>query len=162
MKLLARILLSCGGIGFLPKGPWIAAVLASALWGYSASLLPLSLSLRMLLVFGLALTLFIVGAIAIPLVPHHGKYDHPWIVLDELLGTLLAAIPFLLQTSPPPSPLIATTSIIVTFGFFDGLKPLGIRRIDDADHCPITVMLDDVMAGVYAAIVIVIGRLVMG
>lgn len=162
MKILARFLLSCGGIGFLPKGSWITALLASCLWSFGAALLPEAIPLRLLLVSGLALTLFIVGAFTIPLVPHHRKYDHKWIVLDELLGTLIAATPFLLHSPPSPSPLIATTSIIVTFGFFDGLKPLGIRRIDDRDDIPITVMLDDVVAGVYAAIVIGIGQWALG
>lgn len=116
----------------------------------------------MLFVFGLAPTLFIIGALTIPLVPEEGKYDHPWIVLDELLGTLIAATPFLLQPPPPPSPFIATASIIVTFGFFDGLKPLGIRRIDDRDDFPITVILDDIVAGVYAASTIFLGYWVTG
>lgn len=161
MKRLARILLSCGGIGFLPKGPWIAALLASVLWGYSTALLPPSLSLR-LLVLSLAPTLFLIGALTVPLVPHNGTYDHEWIVLDEVLGTLLAATPFLLLVAPPPSPLIASASIIVTFGFFDGLKPLGIWRIDERDDIPLTVILDDVVAGMYAAGVIVLGSWVLG
>ncbi|MFT5800778.1 MAG: phosphatidylglycerophosphatase A, partial [Nonlabens sp.] len=42
----------------------------------------------------------------------------------------------------------------VLFRFFDILKPLGIRAIDGKMHSPFSVMLDDIVAGVYAWLVL--------
>lgn len=153
---IAKIFLSCGGIGFLPKGSWITALLASFLWSFSAAALPPSFPLRIALVLGLGIVLFTIGALAVPLFPKEEKYDRPWIVLDEVLGTLISASPFLLIQNMV-SPFAAAISTACVFGFFDGFKPLGIRRIDERDTIPITVMLDDVVAGVYAAAVIFVG-----
>lgn len=150
MKSLARSVLSFGGIGFLPKGSWVTIVLTSFVWPWVFPLLPADHTLRITVIIISALLLFIVGAWTIPIFCTDGKHDHEWIVLDEVLGTLIAASPLLLSqnTVSPLTIAIATTCV---FGFFDGLKPLGIQRIDDAETLPITVMLDDVVAGVYAA-----------
>lgn len=162
MKPLARILLSVGGIGFLPKGSWVTIVLTSMLWPWVFTFLPTDQTLRIAISSVAAAVLFVIGAFAIPLFCTEGKHDHEWIVLDEVLGTLLAASPFLLPSSSL-SPLGAAISIACVFGFFDGLKPLGIQRIDDAENLPITVMLDDVVAGVYAAgVIVVVGWIMWG
>lgn len=150
-QIFARILLSVGGIGFLPKGSWMTAALAGFLWPlvFTASPVPFSLRATMFLIA--VPVLLLIGWWAIPLVRVEKKHDHEWIVLDEVLGVLIAASPFLFFPHGALHPLVAGVVTTGVFGFFDGLKPLGIQRIDDAEHIPITVMLDDVVAGVYAA-----------
>lgn len=160
MKLLARTLLSCGGIGFLPKGSWVTVVLTSFLWPWVFTLLPTDQTLRIVVIITSAVLLFVVGVWTIPLFCTNGKHDHEWIVLDEVLGTLIAAFPLLLSQNTVP-PLTTAIAITCVFGFFDGLKPLGIWRIDDRDDIPITVMLDDVVAGVYAAGILLLGLWVL-
>lgn len=150
MKLLVRFLLSCGGIGFLPKGSWVTIVLTSFLWPWVFPFLPIDQALRIAVPTITAVILFAIGAFAIPLFCTKGKHDHEWIVLDEVLGTLIAASPLLLLQHAV-SPLVVAAIAACVFGLFDGLKPLGIWRIDDRDDIPITVMLDDMVAGVYAA-----------
>ncbi|MBI1934398.1 phosphatidylglycerophosphatase A [Candidatus Peregrinibacteria bacterium] len=162
MKRLARLLLSCGGIGFLPKGSWMTATVAGFLlpWFFAAS--PAPFTLRAAMFLAAILVLLLMGGWAIPLVRAGKKHDHEWIVLDEVLGVLIAASPFLFFPQDTIHPLIAGVVTTGVFGFFDGLKPLGIQRIDDAEHIPITVMLDDVVAGVYAAGVILVGQRIVG
>lgn len=153
MTRLAKILLSVGGVGFLPKGSWITATVAGFLlpWALAASSVPFALRAA---VFCAAVpALLFIGWWAIPLVRSEEKHDHAWIVLDEVLGVLIAASPFLFVPQGALHPFVASIVTTCVFGFFDGLKPLGIQRIDDAEHIPLTVMLDDVVAGVYAAVV---------
>lgn len=153
-QILARLLLSVGGIGFLPKGSWMTVALAGFLWPWVFAVLPPSLTLRATMFLIAISVLLLMGAWAIPLVRAGNKHDHEWIVLDEVLGVLIAASPFLFLPRDAVHPLVAGVVTTCVFGFFDGLKPLGIQRIDDAEHIPMTVMLDDVVAGVYAAGVI--------
>lgn len=156
MKPLARLLLSCGGIGFLPKGSWVTIILTSFLWPWIFQLFPTTIEPRTTIFLALGLALLLLGAATIPWFCSDGRHDHEWIVFDEVLGTLIAASPFFFLYSTV-SPLTAAIATMCVFGFFDGLKPLGIQHIDDAEHVPITVMLDDLVAGVYAAGVIFVG-----
>ncbi len=154
---IAKFLLSVGGIGFLPKGSWMTATVAGFLlpWFFAASSVPFAL--RAAVFLATIPILLLMGGLAIPLVRAGKKHDHEWIVLDEVLGVLIAASPFLFFPQDAVHPIVAGVVTTGVFGFFDGFKPLGIQRIDDAEHISITVMLDDVVAGVYAAGVIFVG-----
>ena len=76
------------------------------------------------------------------LTPEWGE-DLSKVVLDEYIGYLitLLLVPFTLKNL-----LIA----LLLFRFFDILKPLGIRFIDKNVKGGAGVMLDDVLAGIYA------------
>jgi len=76
------------------------------------------------------------------LIPEWGE-DPQKVVLDEYVGYLITLfmVPFTLHN------LIAA---LVLFRFFDILKPLGIRTIDTKVKGGTGVMLDDVLAGIYA------------
>ena len=83
-----------------------------------------------------------------------GVHDHGSIVWDEFVGVfiVLAAIP----TLSLPWIVIA----FVLFRFFDILKPYPIRYFDQKLESGFGIMVDDVLAAVYAVIVIVILRIV--
>lgn len=161
-QIFARILLSVGGVGFLPKGSWMTVAIAGFLWPWVFAILPPSLTFRATMFLIAILVLLLMGAWAIPLVRAGKKHDHEWIVLDEVLGVFIAASPFLFLPRDAANPLVVGVVTTGVFGFFDGLKPLGIQRIDDAEHIPMTVMLDDTVAGVYAAGVLLLGFWVAG
>lgn len=76
------------------------------------------------------------------LTPEWGD-DPSKVVLDEYVGYLITLflIPFTLKNL-----LLA----LLLFRFFDILKPLGIRYIDNNVKGGAGVMLDDVLAGIYA------------
>ena len=83
-----------------------------------------------------------------------GVHDHGSIVWDEFVGVfiVLAAIP----TLSLPWIVIA----FVLFRFFDILKPYPIRYFDQKLESGFGIMVDDVLAAIYAVIVIVILRIV--
>ncbi|OOF39011.1 phosphatidylglycerophosphatase A [Rodentibacter rarus] len=77
-----------------------------------------------------------------------GVHDHGSIVWDEFVGVfiVLAAIPTL------SLPWILTAFIL--FRFFDILKPFPIRYFDKKLESGFGIMVDDVLAAIYAIIVI--------
>lgn len=78
-----------------------------------------------------------------------GVHDHPGIVWDEIAGfavTMLAV----------PATWYWLLAGFVVFRFFDILKPWPIREADHRLHGGVGIMLDDVMAGVFAAIVLLV------
>lgn len=77
--------------------------------------------------------------------PHWGKDDKK-VVIDEVAGMYIS----LLLIPVTPGSLIAG---LVLFRFFDIVKPLYIRRLEKVGG-GLGVMLDDVVAGVYANIVL--------
>ena len=83
-----------------------------------------------------------------------GVHDHGSIVWDEFVGVfiVLAAIP----TLSFPWIVIA----FVLFRFFDILKPYPIRYFDQKLESGFGIMVDDVLATIYAVIVIAILRIV--
>ena len=82
-------------------------------------------------------------------------HDHPGIVWDEIAGYLLAML-----AAPPGWPWV-----VVGFGLFrlfDIVKPWPIKDLDHGLGGGVGIMLDDIVAGVYAAAVMLVARLVIG
>lgn len=148
-----RLLLSLGGIGFLPRlSPTIAtAVSALLLWLVSIAL-PADpqqrLALLLALFIGIAAAAFIALARCVP--AQH--YDQRYVVIDEFLGMFVALFPSLLAGVPAAALLLAAFGI---FRVIDHTKPLFIRSIDKC-NTPASVLLDDIIAGVYTAFVLAV------
>jgi phosphatidylglycerophosphatase A len=85
----------------------------------------------------------------------YGAHDHGRIVVDEVAGQLIALATF------PASPgwLIAG---FLTFRLFDIAKPFPARRIDLTWRTAGGVMADDVVAGLYANLVLQAARAALG
>ena len=82
-----------------------------------------------------------------------GVHDHGGIVFDEIVGYLVAAAP-LLWFAPQP-PLVVASAMLAAFALFrlfDVLKPWPIRALDRSVHGGFGIMLDDLLAGVAAAL----------
>ena len=77
---------------------------------------------------------------------YFGKTDDQRIVIDEMMGF------FITMLWVPKTPLFILAGFIL-FRFFDILKPFPIRRFEKA-RGGFGVVLDDVMAGVYANIIL--------
>jgi phosphatidylglycerophosphatase A len=73
--------------------------------------------------------------------------DSGMVVIDEVVGMWVALIPIAL------TPLSIGLAFIL-FRFFDILKPWPIGWLDKKLRGPMGVMLDDVMAGIYAALIL--------
>lgn len=132
------------GSGFWPWGPGTAgAILATAIW--------LGLSLCMYGWTLIAVTAVLVVLFTVlgtwttrRLMPFWGD-DPSRVVVDEMVGVWVA----LLVATDWPTALAA----LVLFRFFDILKPLGVRALDRRKGA-FWVMADDLLAGVYAAVVL--------
>ncbi len=98
-------------IGYLPffPGTWVSLLVVISIWFFQPSLL-----LFLILIF-----IFFVGGVKISsLAEKFWGHDSQKIVIDELLGMLVALV-FL------PQKLIFYTLSFFLFRFFDVLKPLG-------------------------------------
>lgn len=124
--------------GYLPKAPgtW-GSLLGVGLWAglHKLELLPYA---------GVVAALFIVGiACAGSAEKILDSGDPGLVVIDEIVGQLiaLAAVPF--------HPVTALLGFVL-FRLFDILKPFPVNWLDKHLHGGLGIMLDDVMAGLYA------------
>jgi phosphatidylglycerophosphatase A len=84
-----------------------------------------------------------------------GVHDHPGIVADEVAGFLVAAAPLLPALGWTTGPLwLWLGAAFVLFRVFDIAKPWPIRRLDAEVHGGLGIVLDDLLAGLYAAVVL--------
>jgi phosphatidylglycerophosphatase A len=139
MKLsIHRAVASVMGIGFLPVAPgtW-ASLLGVAIW-YAAQTFGHFAWLQWILV----LVCLTAGMISIPRIRNTWGDDPSQVVIDELAGIWIACLML------PHKPWVLLAALVF-FRFFDILKPLGIRKLEEIDGAP-GVLLDDVLAGIYA------------
>ena len=144
MQRYYKFLLSGFGTGWLPVAP--------GTWGSAAAILlawPLAFwtpDLFHLELMALIVVFFWIGAIGSDLLRSEWGEDPSQTVIDEMVGMWIAllALPF-----EWPWWLAA----FLLFRFFDIFKPLGIRRLESIGQ-GYGVMLDDVLAGVYASLVL--------
>jgi phosphatidylglycerophosphatase A len=80
--------------------------------------------------------------------------DPPQVVIDEVVGQ---GIPFLIISFNIVEILLA----FLLFRIFDIWKPWPIKILERSFSDPWGVMIDDVAAGIYAALVIVAGKLLL-
>lgn len=95
------------------------------------------------LLIGLSIVFTYLGTIACRDMEEEWGHDPSRVVIDETVGQWITYlfIPFHLKW--------AILGLIL-FRFFDILKPFGIKAIDEKMKHPFSVMLDDILAGVYA------------
>jgi phosphatidylglycerophosphatase A len=130
------------GSGLAPRAPGTAGTLVGVL--LDPLLRPLGLELRILVValmFGLGV--WLCGASARRL----GVHDHPAIVWDEIVGYLA------LMLVVPAGWGWAMAGFVV-FRFFDIVKPWPIRQLDHGVKGGVGIMVDDVMAAAWGALVL--------
>jgi phosphatidylglycerophosphatase A len=128
-------------LGRFPVAPGTAGtVLGVLLYLWMKELPPLQYAL-------LCILLFVVGAWAAGRAEVFvGRRDSPSIVIDEIVGYLVAMF-----MAPPAWGFIAAGFVL--FRVFDIVKPFPLKHLEDL-HRGIGVMLDDIGAGVYTGIIL--------
>ncbi len=128
--------------GNIPWAPGTFGTLPGLLLCFFLARLPLSASILLILLL-IALAIRVAGEAEKML----GQKDPGCIVIDEIAGmaVTLMALPFTLQTA---------IAGFLLFRVFDILKPPPIRIIDKKVHGGIGIVLDDVIAGVFANLVL--------
>ena len=127
-------------VGKLPKAP--------GTWGSLAAFVPwffirgLSLPLYLTIVAALFLVGFFAAGAAEKIMD---QPDPGCIVIDEIVGMLITLT---LAPAHPAAWLLA----FILFRLFDILKPFPVSWLDRHIHGGMGIMLDDVMAGIYALV----------
>ena len=138
------------GTGLTPKAPGTAGSLlgvAIAWWT-----VPLGLELRLLVAIVLILSGFWLCGEAARRI---GVHDHPGIVWDEMAGM------YLLLLAAPPG-IVAWALGFGLFRLFDIWKPWPIRDLDHRLGGGPGIMLDDLVAALYAAVLLAFGGWLTG
>jgi phosphatidylglycerophosphatase A len=130
------------GTGLAPRAPGTAGTLVGVL--LDPLLRPLGLELRAAVVALMFIAgVWLCGESARRLRTH----DHPGIVWDEIVG-------YLAMMLVVPSGWPWALAGFVVFRLFDIVKPWPIRQLDHGLGGGLGIMVDDVMAAVYGAVVL--------
>ena len=148
---IGTMILTACGIGLIPVAPGtcgsaVTAVLIGLLVHSSLG------AMNGWIVGAVIVILWPISLTALRSIKTGGRLDHPWIVIDEVIGmgvTLLPAL-FLHRASWK---IVAIGFVL--FRIFDIAKPFGIRAID-RKNTPTSVLLDDLVAGIFSAVLLAI------
>ena len=132
------------GAGLVPRAPGTAGSLLGLVAAWWVVELPLVARLGVVAVV-IALGIFICGESARQL----GRHDDQRIVFDEIAGVLLTAA-IVAEKS-----FVALALVFVFFRLFDIVKPWPIRDVDHRLGGGLGIMLDDLIAALYAALCVV-------
>lgn len=140
MDRLIMLIATGGYSGTIAKAP--------GTWGSLAALIPWFFCRQLPLPLYLALmaALFIIGFLAAGAAEKLlDRPDPGCIVIDEFIGI------FITLTAAPDNPLYWLLGFLL-FRLFDILKPFPVSWLDTHLHGGIGIMMDDVMAGIYALV----------
>jgi phosphatidylglycerophosphatase A len=131
------------GSGLAPKAPGtVGTLFGVALAWYT---LPLGLDTRLMVAIALIVSgIWICGESA----KRIGVHDHPGIVWDEIAAIYLVLL-------VPPVNLVSWALAFGLFRLFDIWKPWPIRDLDHRLGGGVGIMLDDLVAALYTAILLV-------
>jgi len=157
---LAQIIGTVGGVGYLRP--------ASGTWG-SLAALPLAWLVYVVggvwLVVVLGAALFAAGVWATAeMTRGSDNHDPSEVVMDEVVGQWIALLPVLIGAAHVGAPALALwpgwVVAFLAFRLFDIWKPGPVGWADRRND-PLGVMLDDVIAGVFAAITVALAAAVV-
>jgi phosphatidylglycerophosphatase A len=141
MQGLLKHVATLGPIGYIPLAPGTFGTLAALI-----CILLFSPSLQAHFLLFVIIT--IVGSVAATAAERaFNQKDSSRIIIDEVAGFFIATL-----AVPHSVPLFIAAFIL--FRFFDILKPLMIRKLESALSFGVGVMADDILAGLYANIIL--------
>lgn len=153
---LADVIIATGfGSGYWPWGPGTAgSALATIIWCVYAYNIE-NYNITLLITLCLAIIFTLLSIRPINRLEHFWGEDPRKVVVDEMVGvwiTLLAV--------PETKEWYYVLAAFLLFRIFDIIKPLGCRWLDKNIHGGWGVMLDDILAGVYGGIVLLVLSLI--
>ena len=154
---LPRLIATSFGAGYWPYGPGTAgAVIGLGLW------LPLALTGHVtgtfLATLGLIAVFTALGIWSAGIAEQYWGPDPSRVVMDETVGQWIAMLP-LSTFAAMPAPLASgsfwlwAVVSLALFRFFDIVKPLGVRKMEDLPGGT-GIMADDILAGIYSAVLL--------
>lgn len=144
MDRLYKTIATFFGLGYMPVAPGTFGALGGMAISCGMLYLGLTHPIWNTLHLAMALAAYLGGAWATKKLESVWGHDPSKVVIDETMGFWVSIL-FL------PQDWRVLVAGFVVFRFFDILKPLGIRRVDNlrSHHA---VMADDLLAGIYANI----------
>lgn len=143
-----------GGTGLAPRAPGTVGTLPGILLGWLLMTLAGPWGERGVIALLLAATglLFLLGVYLCGEASRRlGVHDHGGIVFDEIVGVLLVFVVL-------PETWWQLLLIFAWFRVFDVIKPWPIGWLDRRVHGGLGIMLDDLLAGVYALVAVWISQ----
>ncbi|ODS24320.1 phosphatidylglycerophosphatase [Candidatus Endobugula sertula] len=131
------------GSGLVPKAPGTVGTVAAIPFFFLLLLLPIWAYVTVLFIT-FALGIYLCQSTADDL----GVHDHPAIVWDEFVGLWVTLLPVIFLGFT----WYWLVSGFILFRFFDIIKPWPIRWFDQQISGGLGIMLDDVVAGIVAAL----------
>jgi len=142
LKTLARVLATWFGCGYAPKGPGTAGSLGALLVAWPMRHQP-PWFFPLLALILLAPAIWSATSTALQV----GKKDPQIVVIDEVIGQWIALTGAVAYSSP------AWIAAFLLFRAFDIWKPWPVRQLEKLPSGT-GIVMDDVMAGIYAALVL--------
>jgi phosphatidylglycerophosphatase A len=154
MKFFARLISTGLGIGYFPKAPGTIASLATVVvYWYSPDI-------STLFILCFCLCFFLIGVVSSSVTEkevqqksgNNALHDPGIIIIDEIAGMLIALIAL-------PKTVPFAIAAFILFRFFDIIKPFPVNK---AERLPSGwgIMLDDVLAGIFANIILQLSRFI--
>ncbi|WP_410474814.1 phosphatidylglycerophosphatase A [Guyparkeria sp. TX1] len=139
-----------GGTGLAPRAPGTVGTLPGLLLGWLLMTLvaPWGEAAVISVILAATLVLSVVGVYLCGEASRRlGVHDHGGIVFDEIVGVLLVFVAL-------PETWWQAALIFLWFRVFDVIKPWPISWLDRRVHGGLGIMLDDLLAGVYALVAV--------
>lgn len=133
-------------IGYFPKAPGTAGSFMSLFL-----IVPIIYYFGLLGLLSLIIISFILAMISISETLKYTKHDPAFIVIDELIGQTVTFI-FVSKFLVNNNNLLIYFFGFILFRFFDVLKPFPVSYADKKIKNAFGVILDDILAGLYASI----------
>lgn len=156
-----HVVISTGlGTGFVPIAPGTAgAILALVIW----VILYFALSPIGLLIANIALIVssLLIGVWTDNVMEKYWGEDPRAVVIDEFFGTWVATLAAVCVDGSAYQSISLATIGFILFRIIDITKPFGCRWIDKNIHGGWGCMLDDALAGFYAAMLTLLARIIL-
>ena len=140
-----HLIATLGGLGLFPIAP---GTLGSIVSWIIFIILSHHINMTFLTIVVIFLAIFICEQASKDLV----EKDHKSIVLDELVGIWVAMIPVLYITSTQQERIAYAVIALILFRFFDILKPFPISYFDKRFKNGFGIVIDDLVAGIFAGL----------
>ena len=156
---MKRMLVSCFGLGWLPLAPgtWASlppTIIFAAICHFGVTPVLISIAMAILVLAGSVICILFAPVAIVAT----GKADPREVVADEFAGQALTflVIPFLIPAEISTWQICITTSLgFLLFRFIDIFKPWPIRKVEKLPE-GWGILADDLLAAVYAAIVLIV------
>ena len=147
MKLIYKLLATSLGSGYSPFAPGTAGAIVGCglLWLLEKYQLISTINTPFLFI-GLIIVITLLGVFVTNQLEKEWGKDPSKIVIDETIGLWISMVLI-------PFSWLNLLLAFILFRFFDIAKPLGIRKME-ALKGGVGVMMDDVLAGIYANIIL--------